>query len=291
MNPATAAVTTARQHTLRKAAEVRGVGVHTGAQVTLRLEPAPEGAGVVFVRTDLPGRPEIAVRPEAARIEDSRRMTVLESADGAARVGMIEHLLAACAGLGVHNLRVELDHFECPIFDGSARPYVEMMLGAGLERQTAPAPSLRLRRPVILRRGGAQIVALPAQRARFTFFAEFRDHGLPDEQVTFEPASGDFAAEIAPARTFCFWEEIEALREAGLIQGGSLDCAIVLRDGQPWRSTFRLKNELAKHKLLDLMGDLAVLGAPVLALISARASGHALHQEFAGLLAEEVLHD
>ena len=296
------------QRTLARAAEAQGVGVHSGNPALLRLLPAPENHGLIFVRADLDGAPEIAAHPSNIKTESLVRMTVLENKTwkGAdtkrfgASVGMIEHLLSACAGLGLTNLRAELDGPECPIFDGSAECYVRMMNEAGIASQSRPMKRWRLRRPVTLLRENAELIALPAQSTRYSFFAEFRHAGLRDEQATFEMFADDYAGEIAPARTFCFWKDIEMLLKAGLIKGGTTDNAIVIKDGKPVRVgndkipvvdesfQFRLPNELARHKLLDLIGDLAVLGGPVLALISARASGHALHQEFAQMLSDEI---
>lgn len=217
-------------------------------------------------------------------------MTLLEGEGEAKRatVGMTEHLLAACMAAGVTNLKVCLDAPECPILDGSALEYWRLIQAAGIENQSAEARVLRLRRPVALTTPDADLVAIPADRMRLTFFAEFHERGMPDEQVTFDLDQDDFENEIAPARTFAFYEEIQPLLEANLIQGGSLDCAVVVRDGSPMNTTYRLKNELARHKLLDLLGDLAVLGAPVLASISARRTGHRYHHEFITLLKEEL---
>lgn len=278
---------TPRQRTIARPVDAEGVAVHSGRIVSLGLRPAPPDSGIVFVRSDLPGRPEIRARLENVNMERLSRMTLLE--EGEASVGMIEHLLAALMGLGVTNLRAEIGGPECPIFDGSARDYVEFLHRAGLKDQEPPAPAFRLARPVALITDRVEIVALPAERMRLTFFAEFQHHGLPDQQATFELGRDDFVRDLAPARTFCFYEEIGELRERGLIQGGSPDCAIVLREGKPIQGGFRMQNELARHKLLDLMGDLAVLGAPVKALISARASGHALHHQFVRKLKEELL--
>lgn len=279
------------QKTLERPVEIEGVGVHGGRAVRLRLEPAAPDAGLRFIRTDLPGEPAIAVCPASVRRSGVQRMTLLESPaedGGVATVGMTEHLLAACSAAGVTNLDIRLDAPECPILDGSALEYWRLLQEAGVTEQDRRARTLRLRRPVTLTTPDADIVALPADRMRLTYFAEFRSRGFPDEQVTFDVERDDFATEIAPARTFAFYEEIEALRNSDLIQGGSLDCAIVLRDGRPMNTAYRLQNELARHKLLDLLGDLGVLGAPVLAAISARKSGHALHHEFIDRMKEEL---
>ena len=292
-----AAAAFVREATLARAAEASGIGVHSGKPARLRLVPAPPGAGIVFARVDLPGAPEIPAQRERVKREMLRRMTVIAAPEGPAMVCMVEHLLACCAGFGISNLRVELDGPECPIFDGSGLEYARLIAGAGLDVSDRPRRRFRIARPVALIKDRAEIVAIPAERTRYTFFAEFRHAGMPDEQATFEPGAGDFASEVAPARTFCFWQDVEALRAAGLIKGGSLENAIVLKDGGPIQmregavvpAEYRLKNELARHKLFDLMGDLSLLGGPVLALVSARASGHALHHEFAELLAKELL--
>jgi UDP-3-O-acyl N-acetylglucosamine deacetylase len=289
------------QRTLRNPAEAEDFGVHSGRRVRLRLLPAAENSGIAFVRTDLPGAPEIPARSENVHRAALQRMTVLRNGVASAEVGMVEHLLAVCVGLGVDNLRVELDSAECPIFDGSGAAYVRLIREAGLVEQLSPVRRFHLRRPVALLRENCDLVAIPAERVRFTFFAEFRHAGMTDQQVTFDPSREDFASGIAPARTFCFWNDIEGLLNAGLIKGGSTENAIVLKDGRPIKlapdgspvedADFRprLPNELARHKLLDLMGDLAVLGGELCALISARASGHSAHQEFARLLQAELI--
>lgn len=289
MNPPPGAVRP--QRTLARAAEIEGVGVHGGRKVHLRLEPAAAGSGIRFIRTDMNGAPPVAVSPDNVKKSGVQRMTVLQAPPGdrnSPAVGMTEHLLAACMARGLTNLIVKLDAPECPILDGSALPYWKLLEQAGLEDQDQRLRPYRLRRPVCLIRPDADIVALPADRMRLTFFGEFQQRGLPDEQVTFDLDQDDFGSEIAPARTFTFYEDIRPLLEANLIQGGSLDCAIVLRDGSPMTGSYRLKNELARHKLLDLLGDLGVLGRPVMASISARKTGHAVHHEFIDLLKKEL---
>lgn len=282
------------QRTLASAIEAKGVGVHTGATLTMRLEPAPVDSGIVFVRTDLDDQPAIPALLKNVDFDSLRRMTVIsiKSDSGEpAQIGMVEHLLAACFGVGLTNLRVLIDGPECPIFDGSAQPYLGLMTRGGIEDQQKPAGVWRLDKPVTLTAQGSEIVALPAERTRLTFFAGFTARGFEDQQVTFEPGIDNFATDIAPARTFCFFEDIEKLRSANLIKGGSLDNAIVLKNGKPINTEYRMKNELARHKLLDLMGDLALLGAPVMAMISARSSGHAMHQEFNRSLVKELRYD
>ncbi|HOR27412.1 MAG TPA: UDP-3-O-acyl-N-acetylglucosamine deacetylase [Candidatus Sumerlaeota bacterium] len=277
-----------RQQTLAGPVETRGIALHHGVDVAVRLVPAPPDHGIVFERVDLPGRPRIAVSPESVDAGGLQRRTEL-AGSGAARVATPEHLLAACAGLGVDNLLVELGGPELPIFDGSAAPWVELIDRAGLAEQAAPRRCFRLRRAVTLMEGDADLVALPAERPHFTFFATLRHAGLPNQAAVFDPDRDDFRRALAPARTFCFYDEVRHLMDNGLIKGGSLDCALVLRDGAPINAQYRLPNELAAHKLLDLIGDFAILGRPVAAHVSARGSGHALHYAFIRKLQEELI--
>jgi UDP-3-O-acyl N-acetylglucosamine deacetylase len=277
----------ARQTTLARAVEACGVALHSGASIHVRLLPAPADAGIRFRRADLPHQPIIPVSPDAIRRDAANRRTELTEPAGTA-VATTEHLLAACLGLGLDNALIELDGPELPIFDGSALPYVDLIDRAGLTELDAPRRLWRLRRPVSLVRERAQLHAVPAAQLCLAFVADLAAAGLPCQVASLALHPDTFRAAIAPARTFCFYEDVEQLRAAGLIRGGSLDCAIVLRDGRPIGTDYRLPNELSCHKLLDLMGDLAILGRPIGALISAHATGHALHHEFIDLLRKEL---
>ena len=280
-----------KQTTVAREAELRGVGLHTGAEVALRLTPAPADYGVVFVRTDLPGEPRVPVCPEGVAAENLRRRTELRG-EGGAGVATTEHLLAACAGLGLDNVRVELDGPEVPILDGSGLPFVELIDRAGLRELEPRARAWRLQRPVSMIVDGAEIHAIPAEAQSMVFFAMLGGLGLANQcaEITLNGA-GDaerFRAQVAPARTWVRYEDVEQLRAAGLIRGGSLESAIVLREGLPMQTAYRMANELAAHKLLDLMGDFAILGRPVHALITARGSGHALNFAFVEQLRKEL---
>lgn len=285
------------QTTVARESAARGVGLHSGADVELRLRPAPAGTGVVFVRDDLPGSPEVRCHPAAVDRSGLQRRTELVGDDGA-RVITPEHFLAACMGLGLDNVRVHLTGAEIPIFDGSAQEFVALIERAGIVPLETERRPLRLRQPVILTQDDREIIAMPARSMQLAFFAMLTHAGMHNQAAACE-IGGEIGTrrfrELACARTFVFYEEIERLRAAGLIRGGSLDCAIVLRDGQPiglngsdQPGQYRLPNELACHKLLDLLGDLAVLGRPIDALISARGSGHAMHHEFVELLGKEL---
>lgn len=276
------------QHTVQRPAHAEGVGLHTGENVSLQLLQAGPDEGLTFERIDLPGRPTIKVEPNTVDREALRRRTGLINDQGVT-LATTEHLLAACLALGLDNARIEIDGAELPIFDGSALPFVELIRQAGLTKQDAPRRCWRLRKPVSLINDHAEIMAVPAERMELGFFALLSQAGLPNQTSDLRLDNGkEFTEKIAPSRTFVFHEDVERLREAGLIRGGSMDCAIVLRDGKPVQGDFRMPNELACHKLLDLLGDLAVLGRPVHALITARGSGHALNHAFIDELRKEL---
>lgn len=275
------------QHTLAQTARLEGVGLHTGQTVRVVLQPAPVEHGIRFVRSDMAGAPEIGAKPSAVNANALTRRTELTNGNGAS-VATIEHLLAALFAKGIDNARVELDGPEIPILDGSALPFVKAIKEAKREKQAAPRKMWRLRKPVSLVTEHAEISAIPAETLRLAFFADLRHAEMENQSAYYDWDQGEFGKRIAPARTFVFYEDLQKLRAAGLIRGGSLDCAIVIKDGMPYQTEYRLPNELACHKLLDLIGDLAILGRPVAALITARATGHALHHAFVAKLLEEL---
>lgn len=279
------------QTTVAAPVAAEGWGLHTGARVKLRLLPAKAEEGICFRRLDLPGSAPLRVTPQAVHRQALQRRTELIGEDGVI-VATAEHFLAACRGLGLDHVHVELDGPELPIFDGSAQPFADLIHRAGLAALDAPRRVWRLRRPVTLIKDRAEIIAVPAERMELAFFAPLRHAGLDDQSVGLVLTAVEFEKRLAPARTFCFYDEVERLRAAGLIKGGSLSCALVIRNGKPIEGDYRLPNELACHKLVDLIGDLAVLGCPIAALITARGSGHALNHEFIEILGKELLiHD
>ena len=269
-------------------AEAEGIGLHTGVKVRFWVEPAEADTGIVFVRTDLPDAPRIAATPGAVNRSALQRRTELVGDDGAT-IATPEHLLAACLGMGIDNVCVEVDGPELPIFDGSVLPFVDLLRRARPVALDAPRSVWTLRRPVTLSNKRGEISALPADRMRLIFFADLVHAGIPNQTAAFAMDPDAFVEEVAPARTFVFYEDVVRLRQADLIRGGSLECALVLREGRPINGEYRLGNELAAHKLLDLMGDLAILGRPVRAMIAAHATGHAMHHEFIELLEKELI--
>lgn len=263
------------QTTLASWVRVRGVGLHTGQPVELALGPACAGEGVVFERSDLPGRPRVPV--SCGTIAESPRSTSL-ARDGV-RIGTVEHLLAAIRGLWLDNVRVVLDGPEVPILDGSAEPFVMLLVQAGVRRLPAGRRLLRLTRSLEVREGDRFVRLLPARQPEVECVLDF-DHpliGVERHRHRIEPAW--FASEIAPARTFGFLRELPAIRQAGLARGGSLENALILDAFSVLNPEgLRYPDEFVRHKVLDLLGDLALLGAPLMARVQAFKSGHNLHR-------------
>lgn len=258
------------QKTLATDVTVEGVGLHTGKPARVRLSGAPEDHGWVLVRTDVdpPARIPVSVRYRL----DVPRCTALGT-DGAA-VMTVEHLLAALSGLGVDNVRIEVDGPELPALDGSALPYVEAIDRAGLTVQSAPRRVRRLHRAVWVGDGHRFIAAMPWPELRISFAFISDRPGLGDQFAEFTVTPGVFRAEIAPARTVAFADEVDRLQAQGLGRGGQLENVLLIGDGGPVNG-LRLPDEVARHKILDLIGDLALAG-PVAARVVAVRAGHAL---------------
>ena len=263
-----------QQRTLRTAVELSGVGLHSGKLIHARVLPAPVGTGVEFVRTDLPDAPPIPARISYHTNKDRR--TRLER--GGASVETVEHLLAVCTGLQVDNLTVELSGEEMPGMDGSALPIVEQFEQAGIVDQRGEARVFRLDQPVYVRNGEATLVALPAEGQALTlqYIASFNDPGVEGGSFQVDVTPEAFTADVAPARTFCLASEVEVLRAAGLGKGATRENTLVLGDPE---TEFRMDAEPVRHKLLDLMGDLFLLGAGLQAHVIATRSGHATNAE------------
>lgn len=275
-------LTSRQQHTLKTAFERSGIGLHTGAAVRVRVLPAPVDRGRYFARLDLasPEAPEIPARVEAVN------QTVLstELGQGQTKVRTVEHLLAALAGLGVDNARIELDGPEVPLLDGSAQVWVEAIAEAGLMVQPALRPIRQLNQPLAVYEGDAFVVALPAPETRFSYGVDFDTPVIGKQWYSFQP--GEFAEEIAPARTFGFASQIEQLRANGLIKGGSLENALVCGPAGWLNPPLRFPNEPVRHKLLDLMGDLSLFSPLPQVHILAYKASHTLHTQMTQLLAQ-----
>jgi len=277
------------QQTLARPVALEGLGLHTGERGRMTFRPAPENSGVRFVRTDLPGSPAVDVRPENATFDpQAGRRTILQQ-DGV-QVHSMEHVLAAVAGLGLDNLVIETDHMEIPEpGDGSALPIAQALLSAGFESQGRPRRHIKVTKPVRLSAGEVELSAVPFSGCRLSFTIVY-DHALVGTQsLTLDLTPETFLKEIAPARTFVLERDLEALRRAGWIKGGRLESAVVIgRDRILNPEPLRFPDEFVRHKLLDLLGDLFLLGAPVLGHVSAVRSGHEGHVAFVKRLKETL---
>jgi UDP-3-O-[3-hydroxymyristoyl] N-acetylglucosamine deacetylase len=278
------------QRTLKSLTKAVGVGLHSGQRVELTLRPAPADTGIVFRRVDLPQPVDIAI--SALAVTDTRLASTVSC--GSAKVFTVEHLMSACAGLGVDNLFIDITAEEVPILDGSAASFVFLLQSAGIELQKSPKKFVRLLAPVEVREGeGANTKwarLVPYNGYKLSFEIDF-DHPAVDstgQRVEFDMGTGSYVRDIARARTFGFTKDVEMMRANGLALGGGLDNAIVMDDYKVLNTEgLRYNDEFVKHKILDAMGDLYLLGKPLLAAYSAFRSGHALNNK---LLRELLAH-
>ncbi len=268
-----------KQTTLGGAAETDGIGLHTGVHVRVRLLPAPPDTGYVFRRTDLGGF-EIPATVESVA-HCSYATTLMRTG---VMLSTVEHLLAALRGLGVDNVFIEVDNLEIPILDGSAEVFAEMIEQAGIVEQPLARRALLVRERVGLEQGNRRVSVEPADSYEIDCLIDFPHPMIGVQRFSVELIDGAFSREIAPARTFGFSAEIEELQRSNLIRGGSLDNAIVLTPGGMMNQTgLRFHDEFVRHKILDIIGDLALLGMPILGRVKAERSGHIMH---AGLMSK-----
>ncbi len=275
-----------RQRTLKNVIGATGVGLHTGKKVYLTLRPAPVGTGIVFRRVDLDPVAEIAASLE--RVSDTRLSTTLEH--NGVRVSTVEHLMSAFAGLHIDNAIVELDSDEVPIMDGSAAVFVFLIQSAGIETQTAAKRFIRIKDPVEIREGDKWARFEPFEGFKVSFSIDFNHPTMQSsgQQATVDLSEVSFAKEVSRARTFGFLQDVEALQEVGLARGGSLDNAIVMDDYRVINDDgLRYGNEFVKHKILDAIGDLYLLGCPLIGAFSAHKSGHGLNNRLLRALAQQ----
>ena len=270
------------QRTLKSLTKAVGVGLHSGQRVELTLRPAAPDTGIVFRRVDLPQPVDIAI--SALAVTDTRLASTISV--GNAKVLTVEHLMSACAGLGIDNLYIDITAEEVPILDGSASSFVFLLQSAGIESQNAPKRFVRLLKTVEVREGegvASKWARLsPYEGYKLSFEIDF-DHPAVDstgQRVEFDLSSGSYTRDIARARTFGFTKDVEMMRANGLALGGGLDNAIVMDDYKVLNSDgLRYNDEFVKHKILDAMGDLYLLGKPLLAAYSAFRSGHAMNNK------------
>jgi UDP-3-O-[3-hydroxymyristoyl] N-acetylglucosamine deacetylase len=260
------------EQTIRAAASCTGIGLHSGAPVSLRILPAPAGTGIVFRRTDLDGFEIEASGRNVARV--SYATSLMKKG---VLISTTEHLLSAFIGAGIDNAIVELDNLELPILDGSARPFVEMIQKAGIRRQRKVRTYLRIVRDIELREGDKFIAVYPANTYSVSYAINFPHPQIGRQTFCVQLTNGSYVREIAAARTFGFMHEAEAMRQQGLIRGASTDNAIVLTREEVLNPPLRFKDEFVRHKVLDLIGDLALIGRQILGSVVADRAGHAMH--------------
>ncbi|MCX6129998.1 MAG: UDP-3-O-acyl-N-acetylglucosamine deacetylase [Proteobacteria bacterium] len=261
------------QTTLQHSVSFTGKGLHSGRMVRMTIKPAAADSGILFQRMDTPSSSPI--RALAREVSSTALSTTIGG--GAESVSTVEHLLAALAGLGITNALVQLDGPEVPIMDGSSSAFVRRFMSAGLRELSVPAKALRLRRPLLVKEGDRVLRLQPSERQRIKCSIEFKAQIIGDQSIDYMASLAEFLT-IADARTFCQLGDIQAMREQGLALGGGLENAIVVNDqGIMNEEGLRAPDEFVRHKLLDLIGDFSLLGAPLLADIYAYKCGHAMH--------------
>jgi len=258
-----------------------GVGVHSGAHVRMALKPAAPDTGIVFVRADIPDY-DAHILAHTNNVSSTLNCTTLGNEAGV-EISTVEHLLAACAGLGVDNLIVEVDGAELPILDGSAAPFVQVLMNAGLKAQSAPQRRIRIVQPVEVRMGAKRAALLPADGfdgLELDVTIRFADPAIGVQRRELQLTQDSFLTEIAQARTFGFLADVEAMRANGLGRGASMDNAVVVDGGRVVNPEgLRFKDEFVRHKVLDAIGDLALAGAPICGRFEADQPGHALNAQ------------
>jgi UDP-3-O-[3-hydroxymyristoyl] N-acetylglucosamine deacetylase len=272
----------ASQRTLRRIAHCAGIGLHSGQKVTVTLRPAPADFGIRFKRVDMGGAEIPALVSHLGGAQQLQ--TVLMS--GAAAVETVEHLLAAIRSLGIDNVCVELNHREVPIMDGSAAPWVYLLQDAGVRELSTPRRTIQVTRPVQVQHGDKRIAVYPSDRFKVSYTISFDHPLLRYQQKTIELDEQVFVDDIAPARTFGFLKEVELLRQRGLALGGSLENAIVVGETGVLNQ-LRYEDEFVRHKILDAVGDLALVGHPVQGHLVVHRGGHALHTALASELVRQ----
>jgi len=261
------------QNTLKKEITIKGKGLHTGRDIKMRLRPAPGDAGIIFIRTDKGG---IEIKASVSSVADTAFATTLAS--NGVKIGTVEHLLSAFAGLNIDNVYVELDGPEVPIMDGSALPFVSMIIEAGLTKQAKTVSCIRILELQVVTEGPCQIAVAPYEGTRITYRIHYTHPAFGEQKMGIDITGSNFIDELAPARTFGFLRDVEMLRARGLAKGGSLENAIVVGEDEVInKGELRFKDEFVRHKILDAVGDFSLLGLPIYGHIIADKSGHTLN--------------
>jgi UDP-3-O-[3-hydroxymyristoyl] N-acetylglucosamine deacetylase/3-hydroxyacyl-[acyl-carrier-protein] dehydratase len=272
-----------QQHTIKRSVSFTGVGIHTGNKVSMTWKPAPVDHGVKFVRTDLDSKP--VIEPLIRNVGDTTRWTTISS--GNVVLHTVEHVLATFAGLGIDNVLVELDGNEPPVGDGSALPFVKLAQEAGIQPQEGQREVFQPKEPVYVQVGDSVAVVLPADKLQVSCTVYYGKPGLDAQFLSLVIEPETFATQVAPARTFAFFEELHYLMDKGLIKGGSLENAVLIRNETVLATApLRFRDEFVRHKILDVLGDLALLGRPLVGHVVVVRPGHGANAELTRALAK-----
>lgn len=264
-----------QRKTVNTDVSITGIGLHSGIYTTVELHPVPAGRGITFVRADLGGLRIPALQASTTALDHA---TTVGKDD--VQVGTVEHLLAAIMACGITDIDILIDGPEVPIIDGSALPFLHLIDAAGVRDLGSEVPVLRIRQPFELTHGDKSIRIAPASRLIIKYRIDFDHPAIGRQSMQFDFGHDNFLRKIAPARTFGFMRDVEKLRAAGLARGGSVENAIVLDDRGVVNGPLRFKDEFVRHKILDLVGDLALIGCPIAGEITAHRAGHAMHSAF-----------
>lgn len=274
-----------RQQTIAKEASFSGIGLHTGNLTTMTFRPAPPDTGIVFRRVDLPDK--TAIRADIDHVVDVSRGTTI-GVDGV-KVHTVEHVLSAAAGLGIDNIIIDVDANETPVGDGSSLPFMATLKRAGMIEQDRERKFIKITQPIYYKNDDVTLSVLPADELRLTMTIAYDHVAVGTQYASYTITPEVFEKEIAPARTFCFLREVKMLQEQGLIRGGSLENAVVIGDESILNDDLRFPDEFVRHKLLDLLGDMYLLGRPVKGHVIGVKSGHAMHVNFSRQIKRTLL--
>ncbi|TET88408.1 MAG: UDP-3-O-acyl-N-acetylglucosamine deacetylase [Desulfobacteraceae bacterium] len=276
-----------KQRTLMNEVGCTGIGLHTGEKVKINLRPAPANSGIKFVRTDLKGRPEVEVRFD--NVFDTTLATTIGT--NGCKVSTIEHLMAAFFGLGIDNAVVELDGPEVPIMDGSAAPFVFLIKSGDVREQKSPKQFIVIKKPFKVDDGNRSVCIYPSKELKITYMIDFQHPLLRNQEYELTFSGRDFVREISTARTFGFMKDVETLKKNGFARGGSLDNAVVIDDFRIINEDgLRFDDEFVRHKILDFIGDISIVGSPIIGHFVVKKSGHFLNQHMLRKLMESKKH-
>lgn len=264
------------QSTLKREVLLKGVGLHTGRAINMRLKPAPRDTGIIFIRTD---KGDVEIKANVNFVSDTTFATTLAS-DGV-KIGTVEHILSALTGLNIDNLYIEIDGPEVPIMDGSAIYFTMKALEAGIAKQAKKISCIRILKPVMISEGPCQIAVMPYEGTKITCSVNYNHPSFREQKLSIDITGTNFISQIAPARTFGFLRDVKLLRSMGLAKGGSLDNAIVVgENGVLNKGELRFRDEFVRHKILDALGDISLLGRPLFGHVIANRPGHSLNIKF-----------